>query len=234
MYFLLGNCKFGSIECVYAHDKTYLQTGRWWEDEGKCLMLRYVMNSLHPAESPAFMPYMFGLIDDRLAWASAHGVEMEEVFGHSRAQSLQTFRDAVDIGLTTACLSNGRRGGPPGGRRGGGQGRAGGSGGNIGRGGTGQIHQFDDEDEWESESLDEETQERMNNYGFTEDEVMELLAQGVKPWDDDAWVSVPVCGLPSALLTSVFRLFVTCSIRSNHIYNLVRGPCLKRKYSKTL
>jgi hypothetical protein len=32
--------------------------------------------------------------------------------------------------------------------------------------------------------------ERMDNYGFTEDEVMELLSQGVKPWDDDAWVSV--------------------------------------------
>ena len=191
MYFLLGNCKFGSIECVYAHEKTYLPTGRWWEDEGKRLMLRYVMNSLHPAESPAFMPYMFGLIDDRLAWASAHGVEMEEVFGHSRAQSLQTFRDAIDIGLTTACLSNGRRGGRSGGGRGGGQGRAGGSGRNIGRGETGQILQFDDEDEWESWG-----EERMNSYGFTEDEEMELLAQGVKPWDDDAWVSVPVWLFP--------------------------------------
>lgn len=38
------------------------------------------------------------------------------------------------------------------------------------------------------EESDEEEQ-RMNNFGFTEDEVMELLCQGVKPWDDDAWVS---------------------------------------------
>jgi hypothetical protein len=35
----------------------------------------------------------------------------------------------------------------------------------------------------------DEAEERMNNFGFTEDEVMELLCQGVKPWDDDAWVS---------------------------------------------
>lgn len=33
-----------------------------------------------------------------------------------------------------------------------------------------------------------EEDERMANYGFTNDEVMELLSQGVKPWDDDAWV----------------------------------------------
>lgn len=32
--------------------------------------------------------------------------------------------------------------------------------------------------------------ERMNNFGFTYDEVDELMCQGVKPWDDDAWVSV--------------------------------------------
>ncbi len=30
----------------------------------------------------------------------------------------------------------------------------------------------------------------MDNYGFTEDDVQELLCQGVNPWDDDAMVSV--------------------------------------------
>lgn len=31
-------------------------------------------------------------------------------------------------------------------------------------------------------------EERMENYGFTEAEVMELDAQGVDPWDANAWV----------------------------------------------
>lgn len=29
-------------------------------------------------------------------------------------------------------------------------------------------------------------EQRERNYGFTDDEVLELAAQGVKPWDDDA------------------------------------------------
>lgn len=225
MYFLFGNCKFGSSKCVYAHDKAYLPTGRWWEDEGKRLILRHVMSSLHPDESPAFMPYMCGLIDDRLAWAPAHGVEMEDAFGHSRAHAMQTFRELVDHGLAVARIGNGRHGGAPSGSgRGdnraqaaqryhdyiksemttatinfGPDGRPSGPGGgrNIGRGGRGQILQFNNEEEWDSW-----VEERMDvgNYGFTEDEEMELLAQGVKPWDDDARVSALVRALPSALL----------------------------------
>ncbi|KIK71193.1 hypothetical protein GYMLUDRAFT_33335 [Collybiopsis luxurians FD-317 M1] len=33
----------------------------------------------------------------------------------------------------------------------------------------------------------QEMQERAENFGFTVDEVNELLCQGVKPWDDDTW-----------------------------------------------
>lgn len=36
--------------------------------------------------------------------------------------------------------------------------------------------------------FEREMEERAGNMGFTEDEVNELLCQGVKPWDDDAWV----------------------------------------------
>jgi len=184
IYFLLGNCRFGNSACVYAHDKAYLPTGRWWEDENKRLAVQHIVNSLRPDESSASMPYILGLIDNRIAWAAEQGIEMDHVFVPSRAE--QTFRDLIDIGLTTACINPGRGGSSRGGR-GGGHGRAGGSGRNIGRGGRDQILQFNYEDEWESESWIEE-----NNYGFTEDEEMELLSQGVKPWDDDAWVSVPV------------------------------------------
>ena len=187
IYFLLGNCKFGRSACVYAHDKTYLPSGRWWEDESKRLRVQDKLNSLHPNECPASMPYILGLMDSRIVWAAAHGIEMGHIFRPSRAQSLQTIRDIINTGLTTARINIGR-GGSSGGRRGGRHERAR-SGRNIGRGGRGQILQFNNEDEWES-WMEERT--NVNNYGFTEDEEMELLAQGVKPWDDDAWVSVPV------------------------------------------
>jgi CCCH-type zinc finger len=39
------------------------------------------------------------------------------------------------------------------------------------------------------EDSDSEASERAANYGFSNDEVLELLCQGVKPWDDDAHVS---------------------------------------------
>ncbi|XP_050405585.1 uncharacterized protein LOC126821246 [Patella vulgata] len=38
-------------------------------------------------------------------------------------------------------------------------------------------------------SLDEE---RMENFGFTNEEVMELLCQGIKPWDDEAYDALEV------------------------------------------
>ena len=143
MYFLLGNCRFGSYACVYSHDKTYLQTGGRWKDEGKRLILRHMLTSLHPEEHPAFMPFIFGLIDDRLAWASADGVEMEDVLGHWRIPAMNTFREAVDIGLAWSVLKKG---------------------GAIAGSSKGQIIQFHDEDEW-----DTFIEERMGNFGFTED-----------------------------------------------------------------
>lgn len=176
MYFLLENCKFGSSACVYSHDKTYLPSGRWWDSKGKVLLLGQISTGRNPKENPAFMPYMCGLADDRLAWASAHGVEMEEVYGHWRDQAMVGFRDAVDEGRYAAYKSSGRGNK---GRRGRGRGRGRGA---MRRGG---CHSGMDLD------LDalEESEERMNNFGFTEDEVQELLCQGVKPWDDDACVS---------------------------------------------
>jgi hypothetical protein len=174
IYFVLGNCKFGGSVCVYAHDKTYLPTGRWWEKENKRFAIQYILNSLDPKEIPASMPYILGLIDNRFAWA-AQGIKVEHLFEDLGAQSLKIFRGIIDIGLTTARIKPGR-GGSSGGGRGGRHERAGGS-------------QFDNEAEWDSwteDSMD------VNDYGFTEDEDMELLCQGIKTWDDDPWVSVPV------------------------------------------
>ena len=106
---------------------------------------------------------------------------------------MDTFREAVDVGLASSVL---KRGGAHGGSSNGGRGhRRGGGGGGSGGGRRGQIIQFDNEGEWDAFI------ERMNGggFGFTEDEEMELLCQGVKPWDDDAWASVLVW--PSSCFT---------------------------------
>lgn len=177
MYFLLGNCKFGGSACVYSHDKSYLPSGRWWENEGKRDLLRHISESLNPDTSSAFMPYTFAFIDDRLAWASAHGVEMEQLYGHSRSLAELGYQAAVSnaqdllISNTINAELSKRGRGPS--RRGRGKGRGGRRGRRVA-----EYNGFDSEDD-----------ERMANFGFTEDDMMELACQGVKPWDDDAWVS---------------------------------------------
>ena len=174
MYFLLGNCKFGGSVCVYSHDKTYLSSGRWWEDEEKCDLLRHISESLNPNTNSAFMPYTFAFIDNCLAWASAHGVEMEELYGHSRILAELGFQDAITNAAELHFNNNefSKRGGGPS-RRGRGKGK----GGRRER----RIVEYDE--------FDPEEDERMANFGFTQDDMMELACQGVKPWDDDAWVS---------------------------------------------
>ena len=107
IYFLLGNCKFGSSACVYVHDKTYLPTGRWWERGKKRRAIQFLLNSMDPDEIPVSMPYILGLIDNRLAWAT-HSIEVEQLFLPSGPQSLETFRAIIDIGMTTDWIEPGR------------------------------------------------------------------------------------------------------------------------------
>ena len=178
MYFLLGNCKFGNSACIYSHDKTYLPPGRWWEDEDKCHLLRHISDSLGPKDNSALMPYTFGILDYRLAWASAHGVEMEEIYGHNRDLAMLGYQVTVNAAVGTLINQTINEESSRGGLRRRGRGK--GKGGRRGR--RLDLNKYDE--------MDSEVEERMANFGFTEDEVMELACQGVKPWDDDAWVSV--------------------------------------------
>ncbi|KAH8979479.1 hypothetical protein EDB92DRAFT_1955086 [Lactarius akahatsu] len=149
--FLFGECRFGS--CVYSHDKTYLPSGRWWDDEEKLADVWFISQGPVARQNPAFLPCVFAIVDDRIAWAPAHAAEMEEVSAHWRENMmmLKYVGNAMDDGLEYAAhRSKGRRS-----RGGQGRGRGRGCG-------------------------------RAENWGFTDDEVQELLCQGVKPWDDDA------------------------------------------------
>lgn len=122
------------------------------------------------------MPYTFAFIDNHVAWASAHGVEMEELYGHSRSLAELGFQAAVDNAaklFLNNTMSSKRGRGPS--RRGRGKGRGG-----------RRERRIEEYDEFDSE---EEERMAMDNFGFTQDDIMELAMQGVRPWDDDAWVS---------------------------------------------
>ncbi len=54
-----------------------------------------------------------------------------------------------------------------------------------------------------NDELDEETKERQMNLGFTNSEVEELLCQGVKPWDEDAWAVMDALNDSKQLLGQV-------------------------------
>ncbi|KAH9954655.1 hypothetical protein BC827DRAFT_1241630 [Russula dissimulans] len=180
-YFLLGNCKFGGVVCVYCHDKTYLPPDSWWEDEGLRTDVYQISYCLGRGGGPVFIGHMFKTMEYRLPWRTP-GIKDDFGPSHSQGQ-LETFDAAIEVGEALATRTNRGAGlsRPGGGRRGGrrrGRGK--------GRGGKRKVRptraiDFDDFDP------DSEVEERMANFGFTEDEVMELLCQGVKPWDDDAW-----------------------------------------------
>jgi hypothetical protein len=42
IYYLLGNCKFGDVRCIYSHSKRYLDDG-WWNHEEDVEMARVIM-----------------------------------------------------------------------------------------------------------------------------------------------------------------------------------------------
>jgi hypothetical protein len=107
-----------------------------------------------PRQNPAFMPCVFAILDNRIAWAGVYAAQMEEMstLWEENMMMLKYFGDVIadDDEEYVASRNKGRgsRGG-----RGRGRGRAG-------------------------------------NWGFTDDEVQELLCQGIEPWDEDARVSV--------------------------------------------
>jgi len=151
---------------VYSHDKTYLPSGRWWDDEQKRGAIRLISIGLSPRQDPAFLHYIIARIDGRIA--CPHGAEMD---WSENVELLKYFGDGVDDPLEYAAHRSRGRG--PRGRRGRSRGRT-------------------------------------ENWGFTDDEVQELLCQGVKPWDDDARVSA--FGLSTWLYSSFFlTLVLGCS-----------------------
>ncbi|GJE90514.1 hypothetical protein PsYK624_066540 [Phanerochaete sordida] len=179
LYHLLGFCTFGDAQCVYAHDAAQLPRGPWsaraWRTHWRGLL------PLSGAHKDARML-------ERLApmitapWPTARA----ELLPLGRYRKIE--RNAGGAGRAK------------------GKGRArdvfGGDGcdGDDEFGedyGDGDEHDDGcDDDEYDGDGYDDdawspefeaELDERAGNMGFTNAQMWELAAQGVKPWDDDAW-----------------------------------------------
>lgn len=169
---ILGLCQFRDAKCYYAHDKTYLPQYGWWSNQSRVqglkeraqLLVTYgVLSSFETRE------LIGGTLGERRNW-------------RLDAWALQSYWKG-DIGASTprgqGPSMGGKRVYTDAIRR------------------NGQLESgyriADDDEEQDSfddtvEASDEdEWEERAENFGFTRSEVSELISQGVKPWDDDAW-----------------------------------------------
>ena len=172
---LLGKCSFAA-RCFYAHDRTYLDHGGWWNDRTKVrgLASDFGKSVNGPGrwskrlDSEVFFSAL-GAINE---WRYDNWVS--ERFSALDDEPVPAGRmgDSVMVNTTTGRNSRFRSKNSTNART---------AHGHM-RGAGGRYDS--DEDDWD----DDEYEERANHFGFDEDDLNELLSQGVKPWDDDAWV----------------------------------------------
>ena len=161
-------CKFPAAECVYTHDTSQLPKGPWTEPrtrEPTCRMIA----------SPDIRHSAQRLEDFAPMLKSTQPLESHSFIPHVHAAEL------LVAGLT--LLPEKDESEPSGSRppRPKAKGKKKGKG--KGRGSRSTKAAYEDDSDFEREM-----DERMMNCGFTNDEAFELMCQGVKPWDDDAWV----------------------------------------------
>ncbi|TFY64734.1 hypothetical protein EVG20_g5849 [Dentipellis fragilis] len=212
VYFLAGTCKFGERDCVYSHCRDYLPAGRWWDDEENVRVARTVLSTPHAARQiPSAVRHFLQSLDTHVVWSEGKnpdgGKQLEQWARNDLAMTewmIQAFTDDPSIGLASRGVPSHTRGrgrgsgGSTGRGRGKGRGKKATANGRRGRGHQQAGHQGQGSygtgtntvPRWGENMLefgdDGDVEERMMNHGFTNDEVEELLAQGVKPWDDDA------------------------------------------------
>lgn len=201
MYYLLCICKFGADRCVYAHDKTHLEPGGWWNNPAR---VRGNVEGLHECEMMAGHAAMDELLGPMWNGAIRKGAylllpqsgdedeegEDEDEDDNDRLAREAFQRDLREVMAATTSgpasgASRGRGGGQKsghgrghgrgrrqGGKRGGGRRQKSSLGGMFeGRGDRGTLRSMSEEDE------------RMMNCGYTFDEMNDLICQGIKPWD---------------------------------------------------
>lgn len=168
MGWLLGKCIYEN-KCYYAHDRTYLPHGGWWNDRRKVRALGdelrmsldvsnkrlktgiffATLSLLNNWRHDEWASGKFSALDDEPVPLGRLG-DMNSITVNTTQRDGQLQHDYL-MNTGAARARAGRRYG----------------------------------DEWED---DEEDEQKANNLGFDEEELNELFSQGVKPWDDDAWV----------------------------------------------
>ncbi|OCH91987.1 hypothetical protein OBBRIDRAFT_833801 [Obba rivulosa] len=181
IYWLFDRCRYRD-KCVYAHDKAYLPlSGRWKDEEFIC--------KLQGIYDRFAMPGMNTLELLRPLWSNSWRDEPWARQSYSRKKTQMRERNFTmyDLGIAEPSASEidgpGFEYGPfiP-------------FDDSYGEGSSGS-YDYEDGDEDEDYSMgdgdddeyDAEMDERAGNYGFSHDELNELLSYGVKPWEDDAW-----------------------------------------------
>ncbi|KAI0065070.1 hypothetical protein BV25DRAFT_1989327 [Artomyces pyxidatus] len=208
IFFLVGNCKFGD-SCVYSHTRAYLPYGRWWDDPEKRSAVKVMLRADGATRDAKLMPFMLGMMDNRLTWNSTDGLNMYNPMERFM-ETNNNFMTIGDVGLGAgpSRTSRGRDARAVSKRRSGAQGngsRARGKGPKRGKGkgktgrrpaaqGTHLAWEMERDraqrralGDYGDEFGQDEMDERAVNGGFTDYEVSELMMQGIKPWDEDAW-----------------------------------------------
>ncbi|KAJ3758825.1 hypothetical protein EV360DRAFT_43092 [Lentinula raphanica] len=154
LHFLINRCKFGS-GCWYAHEKLYLPSNGWWNEEnlgGWQELYDFVKGSMPDGVFDRIGSAMNGTAD---TWRIRKNLDllMDDWIDAGGSDQYSDDYDEDDDDDDLYALGT-----------------------SLGRGGSRRQYE-------------EEMEERERNLGFTDSEVEELLCQGVKPWDDDAWAS---------------------------------------------
>lgn len=196
LFYMLDMCKFPDSECNYAHDMSYLPKGPWdepgWGDVSQ-LNLERCGGDRSAQVLEAMAHYLKPPIRAEL-WLPRN-MEMEEIKA--------TLSYQAGVSNTLYGHYRGSTGAGPSSKKGKKKAKRG----SGKRAGKGKRKAQQDS----SMDTDEAMEERMANLGFTNDEVFELACQGVKPWDDDAWVR---CKCVVAYCTMLNWPFPGCSPRT--------------------
>ncbi|KAA1476433.1 hypothetical protein DENSPDRAFT_511432 [Dentipellis sp. KUC8613] len=157
-------CKFKD-ECEYSHCRDYLPAGRWWDDEDKAYRVGTMILSDHPArEDPEILHHYLSYLDHRLVLKEKKFASMPEQL-EQWVPRFKVLGDWMEEALGENPWSDSEDDWPEdyGSEDSGSPSR---------RGGYGRAAEND--------------MARRGPHGFTDDEVEELLMQGVSPWDSDA------------------------------------------------
>ncbi|KAI0264870.1 hypothetical protein BC834DRAFT_1042072 [Gloeopeniophorella convolvens] len=170
MFSIFGTCAFGANRCFYAHERTYLRRGGWWDDPEKRALYADYIGIAKRVEMPVKgnATLILCTFENSCYWNWPEMAALDEQLrGCPR-----DWAPSSPAQLRTHSLgsSAGARWGTRGNR-------------GKGRGGGGKRGRRAHDSPWDEDPFSS----RSRNHGFTPDEVEELMCQGVKPWDDDAY-----------------------------------------------